>query len=98
MTAVPGRPIGYDAAPDGAARPASRGSDVVIEARSNAYRIALAGALIAALSLSACGRKGTLEAPPHANLTSETDNAATAGAGEEQAKKPERKFFLDPLI
>jgi predicted small lipoprotein YifL len=71
---------------------------VVTATRSNVYRIALAGALIAALSLSACGRKGALEAPPHANLSSDTDKAASPGAGEEKSKKPDRKFFLDPLI
>ncbi len=66
--------------------------------RSNIYRIALAGALVAALSLSACGRKGALEAPLRADVTNGADKGAAASGEEEKAKKPERKFFLDPLI
>jgi predicted small lipoprotein YifL len=97
MTAVTSRAIGYYPSPDRETRPASGGGDVVPGDRSNIYRIALAGALIAALSLSACGRKGALEAPLRADVTSGADDAAASGE-EEKAKKPDRKFFLDPLI
>ena len=40
------------------------------------FRLAAAGALIAALGLGACGRKGPLDPPP------------TAAAGETQAQQP----------
>jgi predicted small lipoprotein YifL len=41
------------------------------------FRLALLGALAAALSLSACGRKGPLDPPPGVSLT---DNSASHGA------------------
>ena len=58
-------------------------------------RAALAAALISAVGLSACGRKGPLEPPPKADVTSETpanpDNPA-------QGNRPDRGFPLDFLL
>jgi len=48
---------------------------------------------VAAIGLSACGRKGPLEPPPGAAVT---DKAG--GPSAEPAKKPQRHFILDPLI
>ena len=64
--------------------------------RSAVFRIALAGLLVGALALSACGRKGPLEPPPGAAV-SKDDNAA-AVEKDPKAGKPNRSFLLDPLI
>ena len=60
-------------------------------------RALIAGVLIAAVGLTACGRKGPLEAPPSA--------AATAGPSADGKPppdpgitKPDRPFVLDPLL
>jgi predicted small lipoprotein YifL len=58
------------------------------------FRLVLAGALIASFSLSACGRKGALEAPPSATASDSKADKADKDA----ATKPDRPFFLDPLI
>ena len=58
------------------------------------FRVALAGTLVAAMALSACGRKGSLEAAPAANVTSDP----AADTGDTGPTKPDRPFFLDPLI
>jgi predicted small lipoprotein YifL len=50
-------------------------------------RISLIGALVAALGLAACGRKGPLDPPPGASLAGE--QATTAG-GETQ---PDRRIL-----
>jgi predicted small lipoprotein YifL len=39
---------------------------VIVISRQNLARVAAVGALVAALGLSACGRKGPLDAPPSA--------------------------------
>jgi predicted small lipoprotein YifL len=57
------------------------------------FRVAVGVLILAALGLSACGRKGALEPPPSAQAT---DNSATMTA--KPAPKPARHFFLDPLI
>lgn len=49
--------------------------------------------IMIALGVSACGRKGNLEAPPSAQLT--TDEAGQSASA---PKKPDNPFFLDPLI
>ena len=55
-------------------------------------RIAILTLVVAAVGLSACGRKGPLEAPPNAVT-------ATAPQAEEAAPpKPDRDFILDPLL
>jgi len=48
----------------------------------------------AAIGLSACGRKGALEAPPYAAV----ETADKTGETPEEAKKPDKPFFLDPLL
>ena len=53
------------------------------------FRAALAAVLISTVGLSACGRKGPLEAPPSAAVTEDPDgNPNDAG-------KPDRGFPLD---
>ena len=54
-------------------------------------RAALAGALLAALTLSGCGRKGALEPPPGVAATQSPD-------GKPVPTKPDRHFVLDPLV
>ncbi|MEO8668342.1 MAG: lipoprotein [Bauldia sp.] len=67
---------------------------MALNERRFAFRIALAGAVIAALALSACGRKGALEAPPSAATTGDP----AVKSDDVGAKKPNRPFFLDGLI
>jgi predicted small lipoprotein YifL len=71
-------------------------------------RLALIGALAAALGLAACGRKGPLDPPPGASLAGEpqanlpglmsskgqTPPAANSGA----AQAPKKHFPLDVLL
>jgi predicted small lipoprotein YifL len=64
--------------------------------RSNVARVALAGVLVAAFALSACGRRGPLEAPPNAAVTG--DETAAAVAQDPKAGKPNGSFILDPLL
>jgi predicted small lipoprotein YifL len=77
---------------------------VALRDRSTGFRIALAGTIVAALALSACGRKGALEAPPHAKLTADQPLAKLPGDPPPadqlppKPKKPDRPFFLDPLL
>lgn len=52
------------------------------------FRLATLGVLAMALALSACGRKGALDAPPSAAVT---DQAAVTSEPEEQAGFLERK-------
>ncbi len=72
-------------------------------------RLALAGLLVAALGLSACGRKGPLDAPPSAQIQGAPGaQGAPAAPPQEQlydaagnplAPKGEKKaFFLDWLL
>lgn len=56
-------------------------------------RAALAAVLISAVGLSACGRKGPLEPPPKADVSSED-----AGASPGDSRKPNRSFPLDFLL
>lgn len=56
------------------------------------FRAALAAVLISAIGLSACGRKGALQPPPKADVTSEDDPS------DPNAGKPERSFPLDFLL
>ena len=55
---------------------------------------ALVALVAAAIGLSACGRKGPLEAPPYAAV----ETADKTGETPEEAKKPDKPFFLDPLL
>lgn len=55
--------------------------------------LGLAAAL--AMSLSACGRKGPLEAPPGAMTAPSQSGEETPG---QKPQKPDRPFILDGLI
>ena len=55
----------------------------------------VAGTLVAALALSACGRKGGLEPPPGASAS---DLVVEDPVETEKAKKPDRPFILDGLL
>jgi predicted small lipoprotein YifL len=65
--------------------------------RSTFVRAALAGVLIAAFALSACGRRGSLEPPPNAAAVC-GDESAAAVAKDPKAGRPNRSFVLDPLV
>jgi predicted small lipoprotein YifL len=56
-------------------------------------RALIAGLLVAAVGLSGCGRRGALEPPPGASVTSTGEKAPDTGA-----KKPDKPFFLDWLL
>jgi predicted small lipoprotein YifL len=58
-------------------------------------RAAIVGVLIAGLALSACGRKGGLEAPPGAKAAQTTTGDPVV---DRQAQKPDRPFILDGLL
>jgi predicted small lipoprotein YifL len=64
----------------------------VLQNRPIALRAALAAVLTAALALSACGRKGPLEAPT-GSIEQKSEKAPDSGP-----VKPDKSFFLDPLI
>jgi predicted small lipoprotein YifL len=71
---------------------------VALNDRRNLTYAVVAGILVASLGLSACGRRGALEPPPHAQST---DPAYAVGAPPAEAKKnakPDRPFFLDRLL
>jgi predicted small lipoprotein YifL len=55
------------------------------------YRLAIAGMVVAALTLAGCGRKGPLEAPGGAAIQQDQ-------AGKPIPAKPDRHFILDPLV
>jgi predicted small lipoprotein YifL len=55
-----------------------RRGGVIVISRQNLARVAVVGALVAALGLSACGRKGPLDPPPSA--ASHSAQAAPDGA------------------
>lgn len=58
------------------------------------FRVAVAAVMVAALGLSACGRKGALEPPPGSAVTQTTDGKP-ANPG---PQRPQRSFFLDGLL
>ena len=70
-----------------------RGAAVAPKDRRVILRAVLAAALISAVGLSACGRKGPLEAPPKADVTSTDEESNPKDAG-----KPNRSFPLDFLL
>ena len=64
--------------------------------RTLSYAV-VAAVIVAGLTLSACGRKGALEPPPHAQAT----DPAYADQNPVEAKKnakPDRPFILDRLL
>lgn len=68
--------------------------------------LAIAAILVLAAGLSACGRKGALEAPPKATAGAPTGDQQAAPDGSEDENKggangtgkPERPFILDGLL
>ena len=60
-------------------------------------RALIAGVVVAALGLTGCGRKGPLEPPPGASLTTANPDDPDA-AGDGGTTKPDKPFLLDPLI
>ena len=69
------------------------GSVVALNDRRVILRAALAAVLISAVGLSACGRKGPLEPPPKADVTT-----PQPGANPNTAAKPNHGFPLDFLL
>ena len=69
--------------------------------RSILVKVAVAGAILAALTLSGCGRKGALEAPPGASVSDQRRDPAdmpdTGDTGQKTAA-PDKPFALDFLI
>ncbi|HMN87483.1 MAG TPA: lipoprotein [Bauldia sp.] len=61
-------------------------------------RAVLAVVLVSAVGLSACGRKGALEPPPGPSATVSEDGAQSEDAKKNKSNKPNRPFFLDPLL
>lgn len=71
---------------------------VTLNDRRFAYKVLLAAALVSAVGLSACGRKGALQAPPDAAV-SEPDASSDASVAEKKSGgKPDRPFMLDGLL
>ena len=66
--------------------------------RRTVYRGLVAGVLVAALGLSACGRNGPLEAPPPAVTTPNADGTTPPPPPDHGPVKPQKKFFLDWLL
>jgi predicted small lipoprotein YifL len=58
---------------------------VIVISRQNLARVAAIGALVAALGLSACGRKGPLDPPPSAT------HSAAAPDGSQKSDLPGRQ-------
>jgi predicted small lipoprotein YifL len=56
-------------------------------------RALFAGLLVAAVGLAGCGRRGVLEPPPSAGVTTNGEKAPDTGP-----KKPDKPFFLDWLL
>jgi len=70
---------------------------VALNDRRILMRAMLTGILVAGLALSACGRKGALEAPPSAGLTG-SDLVVDDPVEADNANKPDRPFILDGLL
>lgn len=60
-------------------------------------RAMVTGVLVAGLALSACGRRGALEAPPSAAAI-DSDLVIEDPVEADKAGKPDRSFILDPLL
>jgi predicted small lipoprotein YifL len=76
---------------------------VALRDRSILLKVAVAGAIVAALALSGCGRKGALEPPPGAAATDQRKDPAEVpetGESDQGQKKtaPDKPFALDFLI
>jgi len=73
-------------------------SAVAFSDRRVILRAVLAATLISAVGLSACGRKGALEPPPRADVTSGTTDGGDADGSGKNDNKPDRGFPLDFLL
>lgn len=74
-------------------------SAVAFSDRRVILRAVLAATLISAVGLSACGRKGALEPPPKADVTSgTTDGGGDAGGSGKNDNRPNHGFPLDFLL
>lgn len=62
----------------------------------NAFRIALALALVTSLGLAGCGRRGKLEPPPEQNVPDKTD--ASGKKKDPGYEKPHRPLPMDFLL
>lgn len=62
----------------------------------NAFRIALALALVSSLGLAGCGRKGKLEPPPEQNVPQKS--GANGKKKDPGYVKPDRKLPMDFLL
>lgn len=60
----------------------------------NGLHLVLAIVLMTALGLTACGRKGPLERPPHAEKRAE----GATGPDGKPSDRPQRPFILDKLV
>ena len=58
-------------------------------------RVLIAGAVVLAVGLAGCGRKGALEPPPTAGVAAA---GTTDGVTPPAPAKPNRPFFLDWLL
>ena len=69
---------------------------MALDNRQILSRALLLGIVVAAIGLSACGRKGGLEPPPGAGAVS--DVTADTDAERAREQKPDRPFILDGLL
>ena len=60
-------------------------------------RVLIASVLVAAVSLTGCGRRGPLEPPPSAAVTT-TKPDDSKPPPDPGITKPDRPFVLDPLL
>jgi predicted small lipoprotein YifL len=68
-----------------------------MRSNSTLFRAGLAALLLAALALSACGRKGPPEAPPSAAVTKGEDGTS-GSTGASEPEKPDKRIILDNLL
>ena len=66
--------------------------------RRTAARALLAVVLVAAVGLTACGRKGPLEAPPSAAAAAAANPADPDAPKDPGIQPPDKRFVLDPLL
>jgi predicted small lipoprotein YifL len=62
--------------------------------------LGLIGAVVAALALGGCGRKGPLDPPPAASVVGEqgTDANPADNAKADQERLKKKRFVLDPIL
>jgi predicted small lipoprotein YifL len=71
---------------------------VSLDDRRFLSRVLIAGILVAAVGLAACGRRGPLEPPPSAAATTTVPDDGKAPPPDPGITKPDRPFVLDPLL